>query len=80
MPGVPVKLYVVVAVLNSTIPPFNMLYPVAPTTVLQFIVTVVPVALAVNIPIKSSGVTGVDGADTDVMVYGMVAVSVVTDP
>ena len=65
-------------VVNSDDPPSNTVYPVAPDTVLQLIAIVVIVAAAVNVAGELIGVTAVDGTDTEVIVYGIVAFSVVT--
>jgi hypothetical protein len=69
---------VAVVVVNSEDPLLYTVYPVAPVTAPQLIAIVVPVAVAVNPVGKLIGVTAVDGTDTDRMVYGIVAFSVVT--
>jgi hypothetical protein len=69
---------VAVVVVNSEDPLLYTVYPVAPVTAPQLIAIVVPVAVAVNGVGKLIGVTAVEGTDTDRMVYGIVAFSVVT--
>jgi hypothetical protein len=63
---------------NNGVPLSYTVYPVAPVTAPQLIAIVVPVAVAVNGVGNLIGVTAVDETDTDRMVYGIVAFSVVT--
>jgi hypothetical protein len=67
-----------VVVVNSEDPLLYTVYPVAPVTASQLIAMFVAVAVAVNDVGKLIGVTAVEGTDTDRMVYGIVAFSVVT--